>query len=135
MATQSRPLFVTPVSTLTLTLTDTIPITLTLFVYNWSLCFKVMFFYGSDSLELVRGFGFSVFNVLAWCKIISNTQFQVLAYDRIFWYFINSLMAIRAVYKTGIFVLKFCFLWVLILYFLGLFCLLVLVNGEVLDSL
>ena len=68
-----------------------------------------MFFYGSDSLELVRGFGFSVFNVLAWCKIISNTQFQVLAYDRIFWYFINSLMAIRAVYKTGIFVLKFCF--------------------------
>ena len=115
----------------------------------------------------------SVFNVLAWCKFISNTQFQFLAYDRIFWYFINSLVAIRAVwdtdwgfwelgldldfffpiwflfirntqflvvlkdvvYETGIFVLKFCFLWVLILYFLGLFCLLVWVNGEVLDSL
>lgn len=117
------------------------------------------------------GFGFSVFNVLAWCKIISNTQFQVLAYDCIFLYFIDSLMAIRAVwdtdggfwelgldfffpiwflfirnaqflvvlkdivYKIGIFVLKFCFLWVLILYFLRLFCLFVWVNGEVLDTL
>ena len=59
-----------------------------------------MFFYGSDSLESERGFGFFVFNALAWCKIISNTQFQVLAYDRIFWYFINSLMAIRAVCDT-----------------------------------
>ena len=52
-----------------------------------------------------------------WFLFIRNTQFLVVLKD--------------IVYKIGIFVLKFCFLWVLIfVLFLGLFCLLVWVNGE-----
>ena len=52
-----------------------------------------------------------------WFLFIRNTQFLVVLKD--------------IVYKIGIFVLKFCFLWVpIFVLFLGLFCLLVWVNGE-----